>query len=191
MDTSQTALESLPLDFSAIELTHSFRLEHLHPRDEEPVVDMIKRTLMKFSDEGQVLASTVRRLPRFHESYQRHGASYLVIKDGAARSLLGGVGILPFAGLDPSEGIAEIRELVVDTPFRGLGLGRKLIEMAIRKAAAMGYKRIYLEATSQMKHAQALFQRSGFRPIDSPKDSKTQNSDFPCYFVLESLALDV
>ncbi len=169
------------------EFIHSFRMEHLQEKDEHVIVEVIKRTLMSFPDEGEVLASTLRRLPNFFKCYEKPGSSYLVIKDSAARSLLGGVGLQPFAGLDPAEGIAEIRELVVDTPFRGLGLGRKLLQLAIHDAARKGYKRIYLEATSQMKHAQTLFQRTGFRPIDSSATRSQTGSSFPSYFVLESL----
>jgi putative acetyltransferase len=183
-------LSTPELDFPSarpIELAHSFRLESLQASDEGSMVDMIKRTLMSFPDEGEVLAGTLRRLPNFYQSYQRAGSSYLVIKDAAARAILGGVGLQAFAGLDPSEGLAEIRELVVDPQFRGLGLGRKLLQLAIQTAAKHGYRRIYLEATSQMKHAQALFQRSGFRPIHSPGGKAIGSQTFPSYFVLEGV----
>lgn len=169
-----------PLD--ARGLSPRFRLASLHVEDEETIVNIIGRTLLRFHEQGQVLASTHRRLPRFFQSYEEEGSLYIVLKDTLSSAVIGGVGIRPFAGLDPKESLGEIRELVIDSSFRGLGLGRGLLAAATQRARAMGYRRLYLETTSEMQHAQTLFQRSGFRPLASPQG---HGDGFPCYYIKE------
>lgn len=169
-----------PLDSRG--LPSRFRLGTLQVEDEASIVEIIGRTLLRFPEEGQVLASTHRRLPRFYHSYQEQGADYIVLKDSLTGGVVGGAGIRSFAGLDPREALGEIRELVIDPQFRGLGLGRALLAAATQRARVIGYKRLYLEATSDMRHAQTLFQRSGFRPLAAPQGAP-EGDHFPSYFV--------
>ncbi len=160
-------------------LGQRFRMALMQPDDEPSIVQVITQTLLRFHDEGEIVASTQRCLPRFYQSYRENGALYLVLKDALSATVIGGVGVRAFAGLDPAESLGEIRELVIDPNFRGLGLGRSLLSVATQKARALGYRRLYLAATSEMRHAQSLFQRSGFRPLAAPQGRES----FPSYFV--------
>lgn len=165
-----------------------YELKPLQAADETDVVAVIQQSLMSYPDEGTVLASTRRRLSRFFTSYQEEGATYLVLRDRLANHVIGGVGVRPFAGLDPQEHIGEIRELVLSAAYRGLGLGRKLMKAGTQKASELGYMRLYLEATSEMRHAQSLFRRVGFRPVEFQQKENADSSRhevFPSYFVLE------
>ncbi len=164
-----------------------YDLSPLQAADEAEVVAVIQQSLMSYPDEGTVLASTRRRLPRFLASYQEEGSLYLVLRDRLAGHVIGGVGVRPFAGLDPREHIGEIRELVIGPAYRGLGLGRKLMKVSIQKARDLGHVRVYLEATSEMRHAQSLFRRVGFRPVEfqQKENSNSRREIFPSYFVLE------
>jgi putative acetyltransferase len=174
-----------PLD--QLLFSERYDLSPIQPADEAGAVAVIERSLMSYPDEGTVLASTRRRLPRFLASYQEDGAIYLVLRDRVGGQVLGGVGIRPFAGLDPREHIGEIRELVISPTYRGLGLGRKLMKAGIQKARELGYVRLYLEATSEMRHAQTLFRRIGFRPVEfqQKENNNSRREIFPSYFVLE------
>jgi putative acetyltransferase len=164
-----------------------YELSPLQAADEAGAVAVIQQSLMSYPDEGTVLASTRRRLPRFLASYQEDGAIYLVLRDRNGSQVIGGVGVRPFAGLDPRERIGEIRELVISPAYRGLGLGRKLMKAGIQKARELGYVRLYLEATSEMRHAQSLFRRIGFRPVEfqQKENTNSRREIFPSYFVLE------
>ncbi len=177
-----------PLD--QLLLTERYALCPLRALEEAETVAMIQQTLMSYPDEGTVLASTKRRIPRFFDSYQEEGAVYLVLHDRRAGQIIGGVGVRTFAGLDPKEHIGEVRELVISSNYRGLGLGRKILNASIEKAREFGYARLYLEATSEMRHAQSLFRRCGFRPVEfQQKEAPSNRSEiFPSYFVLENQA---
>jgi ribosomal protein S18 acetylase RimI-like enzyme len=47
-------------------------------------------------------------------------------------------------------------------PFRGRGLGRKLLQEAIRAAHDAGLRRIELEVLASNENAIALYERTGF-----------------------------
>lgn len=159
------------------------------PQDEPAIINMIRQNLDNFEEAGSVLASTYRRLEHFVEVYSTPGATYLVVKDNNNGACIGGAGIGPLAGLPASEGIGEIRDLVIEKPYRGRGLGAQLLAVCLREAKRLGYRRLYLETTPQMVTAQKLFHRYGFRPItgDTRKKQGTLFEDIPCYFMFENL----
>jgi putative acetyltransferase len=164
-------------------LMQRLRLANLAVGDESQIVEMIEKALLNLDDEGPALMSTRQRLSRFFASYQEPGSSYLVLREGLAGRLIGGIGVRPFAGLPPEERLGEIRELVIDPDYRSLGLGRNLLEAAIQRANKLAYRRLYLQVTAQMLHARHLFERSGFRPVASTLNPEALEGQ-PTYFVL-------
>jgi len=57
---------------------------------------------------------------------------------------------------------AEAKRLYVRPAFRGLGLGRALMEWAIAEARAAGYQEIVGDTMPAMRDALALYERMGF-----------------------------
>jgi DNA-binding MarR family transcriptional regulator/GNAT superfamily N-acetyltransferase len=68
-----------------------------------------------------------------------------------------------------SDEVARIRLLLVDPKARGLGLGAKLTEEAVRFAREAGYKKMTLWTHSVLKAARHIYQKAGFRLIRSEK----------------------
>jgi ribosomal protein S18 acetylase RimI-like enzyme len=62
-------------------------------------------------------------------------------------------------------GIAEMKRLYVDEPFRGLGLGRALAERVITEAKAIGYSAIRLDTSRNQIEAIRLYEGLGFDRI--------------------------
>lgn len=166
----------------------------------EPIVrDLIRRNLQGYDEVGSVLASTFRRLAALLRIYKSEGSKYFVLKETSGSGIcLGGAGIGSLHGLPPSEGLGEVRDLVLDEHFRGQGLGARLLKRCVEEAKALGYKRLYLETTPQMENAQKLFIRFGFRPVTQAQ-SDTRGSmskggtagetpaGVPSYFILDQI----
>jgi GNAT superfamily N-acetyltransferase len=75
-------------------------------------------------------------------------------------------------GLRPLQGqYCEIRRIYVRPRFRGLGLGRRLVEQAIGEARAIGYGGMVLETLAQMAEARRLYAKQGFKEIPAYHDN--------------------
>ncbi len=174
-------------------------IEELSVETEPCVRDLIRRNLQDYDEAGSVLASTFRRLADLMQVYNSEGSNYFVLKEtSSSGTCLGGAGIGSLHGLPPSEGLGEVRDLVLDEPFRGQGLGGRLLKRCVEEARALGYKRLYLETTTQMEKAQKLFIRFGFRPITQTQTDHRSSinkggtategpSGVPCYFILDKI----
>lgn len=60
---------------------------------------------------------------------------------------------------------AELKRMFVKPTYRGLQLGRKLLEMAIEEARGLGYQSLVLDSVADMGAALRLYQSFGFQEI--------------------------
>ncbi len=86
----------------------------------------------------------------------------------------GCVAVRPLEG-DPFA--AELKRLYVRAPFRGTGIGRRLVTTAFDFARAAGYRRIQLDTLNSMQAAQRLYSAMGFQILPSP-DSRASTHPF-------------
>ncbi len=73
----------------------------------------------------------------------------------------------------------EMKRLYVRPVFRGAGLASLLVERAIERARAMGYREILLDTLPQMRRARELYETFGFRPCAPYLPEPTPGAD--CY----------
>ena len=75
---------------------------------------------------------------------------------------------------------AEAKRLYVRPAFRGLGLGRALIEWVMAEARAAGYPEIVGDTMPVMRDALALYDRMGFeRAGTGPESSRRPPRNLP------------
>ncbi|MDI1281661.1 MAG: putative acetyltransferase [Brevundimonas sp.] len=85
------------------------------------------------------------------------GHIFIAERDGAA---VGCCALLPMA-----DGGREVAKMTVAPEARGLGLARRLLEACEAQARTVGAHRLYLETSSTLAPARALYDRFGFTPL--------------------------
>lgn len=90
------------------------------------------------------------------------GALLLATVNGAA------AGCCAFRPLTASDHLnaCEMKRLFVRPAFRGLGLGRLLVEQTMSRAGLAGYTTMLLDTLSDMEAARALYEDAGFVETD-------------------------
>jgi putative acetyltransferase len=116
-----------------------------------------------------------------HDAYTRARCAYFVAeRDG---KVVAGGGIAPLEGSERPD-VCELRKMYALPEARGLGIGRRLLELCLRAAREAGFRTCYLETTGQMHRARLLYERAGFCAIDRPMG---QTGHYSCdgWFVLD------
>jgi len=80
-------------------------------------------------------------------------------------NLLGGGGLAEFPGI---ENCAEVQKFYLADEAKGLGLGRRLLELVEAFAREHGYETLYLETHTNLAAAVRLYTRYGFTQIPKP-----------------------
>ncbi len=80
--------------------------------------------------------------------------------------ICGCCGIYPTEGLDNDT--AELVKYYLHKDFRGMGIGRTLMEKCIEAAKLMGYQKLYIESMPEFSNAVRIYEKQGFRNIGHP-----------------------
>ena len=142
--------------------------------------------------EGEAAVATVRTLMRedwdsfgFTPCFQNFGDEVASLPGAYAPP--GGRLALATANGEPAGCIAmrrvnalhaEAKRLYVRPPFRGLGLGRALLNWVMAEARAAGYREIVGDTMPVMREALALYDRMGFKRADPYSEHPTEGAIF-------------
>jgi ribosomal-protein-alanine N-acetyltransferase len=102
----------------------------------------------------------------FHRGWSDGEIEHMLLDRGvlAHRAMLGGrlVGFI-LSRLVADE--AEILSVAVAASRRGKGLGRRLLDLHLRRLAGLGATAVFLEVEEGNEPARALYRRAGFREV--------------------------
>jgi ribosomal protein S18 acetylase RimI-like enzyme len=108
------------------------------------------------------------------DKYSPPGGSLLLARSSATGEPLGCIGIRPMS----LEGVCEMKRLYVAPQGRGLGLGKALIDAAIKEAERIGYARMRLDTLPRMAAAVDLYRKTGFVQIEAYYDTPLAGTMF-------------
>ncbi len=168
------------------DLEQHFKIKRLSFDKAAEFADLLWRSLKQTEKDETRQTARSRRLLKLNMQLEDPNSSIFIATWD--KELIGGVGIGPLHGLDPSEGIGEIRDLVVDEHFRRRGLGQELLKAALIASKENKFKQIYLEISQNMTSAQRLFESFGFRAVESKSQplGMPVSEEAPCYYLLEN-----
>jgi len=104
--------------------------------------------------ETKVATELAEFLGRYEESRDRF---WVVMQDGRIE------GSLAIDGIHADTEGAHLRWFILSDKLRGKGLGRQLMEVAIRFSRSNGYRLVYLWTFDGLNAARHLYEKSGFR----------------------------
>jgi len=146
-------------------LIDQIMIRPIEPRDNAAMAAIIRRSLEEFgaNKPGTVYYDdTTDHLFELFESTQ-NSAYFIAELDGR---LLGGAGIFPTEALP--EGTCELVKMYLSADARGMGLGRRMINLCLEKAKENGFRSVYLETMPELKKAVSVYEKFGFHYLDSP-----------------------
>ena len=92
------------------------------------------------------------------------GTPALTLSNGRTAHVAGCCALRPLDAADYPNA-AEMKRLYVRPGFRGLGLGRRLVESILDAARAAGYACVLLDTLDDMESARALYEDLGFTEV--------------------------
>ena len=95
-------------------------------------------------------------------SILRKGGRILMVHAG--EEAVGCLALIPMGS-----GVYEVSKMAVSPRFRGVGIGRRLLERAIAEAKAMGAESLFLGSSTKLKNAVHLYESVGFRHVPPEK----------------------
>ncbi len=138
-------------------------IRSIEPGDNVPVAQLIRKVLEEFGVDKPGTVYTDPTTDALFELFQQEGSGYWVVEENAEIFCACGL----FLTTDLPDGCVEIVKLYVKKEARRKGLGFELLSRSIEAAREMGYKQVYLETMPELTQALDLYERAGFRQIDT------------------------
>lgn len=130
--------------------------------DVPDVLALVRDTLAEFGLQFGVGAATDAELPGLPEVYtERGGAFWVATVDGAIAACCGVFPVAP--------GTYELRKMYARPTTRGLGLGARLLDLAVAWCREHGGTQLVLDTIEEMTRAIAFYEAHGFVRDDTQR----------------------
>ena len=142
----------------------TFRL--INGNDDAVMAEIIRRNLKKNKLDIPGTAYYDAGLDKLSEMYVGHDCNYYVVCDDDGR-VVGGIG---YAKLPFMKDTAELQKLYLDESVQGGGFAYEMIAYIEERMRDAGYRISYLETHDNLRAAIHIYEKSGYRDIDKPKE---------------------
>jgi ribosomal protein S18 acetylase RimI-like enzyme len=143
------------------------QIRKAEPADLETLRDLLREYAMHLTD---TLGAENMNRERFEQELAALPSTYEILLLVFVQEVAAGCVLLKT--LPDTEKACELKRLWVRPQFRGLRLGRRLTESAMREAAERGYAAMYLDTVpAAMESAHRIYQDLGFEPVKRYNDN--------------------
>jgi putative acetyltransferase len=163
-ETVVRGLEAYARGLGASRRKAGLEIRKIQKSDDSEIEEIIRQVMTEHGASGAGFAIHDPEVRHMTKSYSKKGSSYFVITDG--KRILGGGGIGLLDGTDGS--VCELRKMYFLPELRGLGMGKRLLELCLSEAKRLGYKKCYLETLKSMQIARNLYEKMGFEKRCAP-----------------------
>ena len=123
------------------------------------ITSLIKKILPEFALEYDSKTSDSDLLD-IEKSYTDNGGIFMVAENPGHNI------VATVALYKESEKVCTLRKMYIDKNYRGMGLGKILMEQILQKAVSLNFREIMLETNAGMISAIRLYEYYGFIKID-------------------------
>lgn len=143
-----------------------FRIRTIQAQDNSAIAAIIRKVSAEFglaAESGFAVADPI--LDNLYAVYTQPNSQYWVIENEQG-TILGGGGLSPLKGADD---ILEIQKMYFLPELRGHGFATKILEKCFEFARKNQFQACYLETTASLGQAIKLYEKIGFKHLDTPK----------------------
>ena len=136
----------------------------IQTKDNSEIAKIIRTALEEYDEAKPGTVYTDPTTDALFELFSTPKSGYFIAELNG--EILGGCGIFPTLNLP--DGYAELVKIYLKKEFRGMGIGRELMNRSIDFAKETGYTHLYLESFPSLKEAIQLYQKMDFKMISEP-----------------------
>jgi len=158
----------------------TFTIRPIQKGDGSVLAKIFYRVAIEYATTGPGGILQDKELDILDSFYEQGKSAYFVVeKEGV---VLGGAGFAPLKGVEGE--ICELQKTYLLPEARGFGLGVRLVNKCLELAKLRGFTACYLETSSKMRRALALYRKLGFEELDGPMGD-TGHHQSECWFLKE------
>lgn len=136
----------------------------IQPTDNPEIAKIIRTALEEYDEAKPGTVYTDPTTDALFELFSIPKSGYFIAELNG--EILGGCGIFPTLNLP--DGFAELVKIYLKKEYRGMGIGRELMNRSTDLARKSGYTHLYLESFPSLKEAIRLYQKMDFKKVLKP-----------------------
>lgn len=158
-----------------------YQLRPIKEQDNAAIAAIIRAVFVELDAPREGSAYADPSLDCMYQHYQAESRAAYFVAEMEGR-IIAGCGVGPLSG-EPSH-VCELQKMYMTPECRGWGIGAHLVQACLEQAKQFAYTHCYLETLPNMKAAQALYVKFGFRYLDRPMGN-TGHSNCPVWMLLD------